>query len=132
MAPALCARHHTALELFEETSQRSPSISSCTFHCDYHNTSINMSFLAKLVHAELSIQHLHSCKHSMFPPARRQKVERTCLMQPYIDLLGPLLEDLAFSYMYIDVCEPDITVRFIQTQRASALEKYPELKVSLQ
>lgn len=54
---------------------------------------------------------MHSCKGSLFPPARRQKVERTCFVQPYADLLGPALEkeDLAFPYTYIDACEPEIS-----------------------
>lgn len=54
---------------------------------------------------------MHSCKHSLFPPAGRQKVERTCLIEPYADLLSPVLEkeDLAFPYSYIDACEPEIS-----------------------
>lgn len=55
---------------------------------------------------------MHSCKRSLLPPAGRQKVERTCLIQPYADLLGPVLEkveNLAFPYTYIDACEPKIS-----------------------
>lgn len=94
-----------------ERAPSSPGVGSCACHHGHGSTGTTGSFPAEPARAGLSLQLPRSCERRLFPSVGRQKVERTCLIQPCHDRLGLVLEkeDLAFPYTGVDAREPDIS-----------------------